>query len=171
MEYRVVVVLILLPGIMQKELKKVAYFSIFALICFAVGTLLMVYLEIKIINEDGYAKSIGINFEEGDLVYKYWDWSQTILTLSAFMSIFEGNSAILTIYAEADKPKQFFGIILSVYCTVVIFFASWGILSYLAFGNTINNLILLVIPTQNRISIAAKIIYFVNICGSYILMI
>ena len=172
MTFRVVIIMLLLPGIMQKQLKNVAYFSIAALCCFAVAVLLVIYLEIKIISVKGYAKDVaGINFTGADLTYKYWDWSQMILGLSAFMSIFEGNSAILTVYAEADKPKQFSGIVMSVYLILALSFASWGILSYLAFGNTLNDLILIVLPTHNNVSIAAKLIYSLNICGSYVLMI
>lgn len=172
MSYRVVIVMLLLPGVMQKQLKNVAYFSIVALLCFAVAVSLVIYLEIKIISVDGFAKNVaGIDFSQEDLAYKYWDWSQMILGISAFMSIFEGNSAILTVYAEADKPKQFTSIIMSVYLFLAFSFAAWGILSYYAFGNTLTDLILIVLPTHNNISIAAKLIYSINICGSYVLMI
>ena len=141
-----------------------------ALACFFVAVVLVVILEIRILKEPGYAEQVaGITTD--DLKYRYWEWDQMILGISAFMSIFEGNSSILTVYAEADKPKQFAGIVMSVYVMLALAFASWGILSYYAFGNTLTDIILIILPSHDGLSIAAKIIYSLNICGSYILMI
>ena len=150
-------------------MKNVAYFSLAAIVCFSVSVSLVVYQEARIIDNAGFAEPVmGPEFVR-TFEIKAVDWSQMVLGISAFMSIFEGNSSILVVYAEADKPKHFLNMILIVFSIVFFGNLTWGILSYYSFGDRLNDLILVILPIKNRVFVCAKTIYYFNVCGSYIL--
>lgn len=88
------------------------------------------------------------------------------------MSLFEGNQMILNLYSEADNPDSFFlqasliivGLTLFIACSV-------GYVGYLAFGETTKSVILYNLPNDDTISITAKCLYILTICGSFVLLI
>jgi amino acid permease len=88
------------------------------------------------------------------------------------MTLFEGNQQILNLYAEADQPESFF--MISVICIVVLTLfiaATIGYLGYLAFGASTKSVILLNLPNEDPLSVAAKICYVLTIMGSFVIII
>lgn len=75
-------------------------------------------------------------------------------------------------YAEADRPQDFFMItliiILILTCIVAV---SVGYLGYLAFGATTKSLILYNLPNDDGLSITAKACYIFTVMGSFVLVI
>lgn len=88
------------------------------------------------------------------------------------MALFEGDQMLLNVYAEADNPRYFFlqtslsiiGLSISVAGTV-------GYIGYLAFGATTKSVILYNLPNDDTVSIIAKCLYILTICGSFVLLI
>ena len=84
----------------------------------------------------------------------------------------EGNQQILNIYAEADKPEDFYFltviviVFLSLIVSVII-----GYLGYLAFGAATKSLILFNLPNEDPASITAKIFYILTIMGSFVVVV
>ena len=88
------------------------------------------------------------------------------------MNIFEGNQQILNLYAEADKPQQFFPIVSILFVIMLVFIAILtGMLGYFAFGATCDSVILLNLPNQSIFGILAKLFYCFTIMGSFVIVI
>mmetsp|Transcript_17683 Transcript_17683/g.29889 ORF Transcript_17683/g.29889 Transcript_17683/m.29889 type:complete len:149 (+) Transcript_17683:927-1373(+) len=91
---------------------------------------------------------------------------------AAMMNLFEGNQQILNIYAEVDKPQQFFYIVVVLFVVLLVFIAILvGVLGYLAFGNTVESVIIYNLPNSDFLSVLAKVCYVVTITGSYVIVI
>lgn len=109
---------------------------------------------------------------EEDRVYNYWDSSMLPLFCATMMTLFEGNQQILNVYAEADRPQDFFMITLVIILVLTVVIASSvGYLGYLAFGTTTKSLILYNLPNDDPLSITAKVCYIFTIMGSFVLVI
>lgn len=91
--------------------------------------------------------------------------------IATFMCIFEGNSSLLNLYAEVDKPQKFMSYTFSGFVIVVLACLGCGIFSYLTFGNTLTDVVLFNLPSNQNISIATKLCYFFTIMGSYVILI
>lgn len=109
---------------------------------------------------------------EEDRNYNYWDTSMLPLFCATMMTLFEGNQQILNVYAEADKPQDFFMITLIIILILTCIIASSvGYLGYLAFGATTKSLILYNLPNDDGLSITAKACYIFTVMGSFTLVI
>lgn len=73
--YRVMFDLLLVPVLLQKQMRSIAYFSIFALTATLFALAMTVALEVEIYsNPTSYARDVmGIKLEDKDLEYKYFD--------------------------------------------------------------------------------------------------
>lgn len=79
---------------------------------------------------------------------------------------------ILNLYSEADKPQNFFMLAtLSIVSLTLLIAAVVGYLGYLAFGATTKSVVLYNLPNDDPISITAKCLYVITICGSFVLII
>jgi hypothetical protein len=88
------------------------------------------------------------------------------------MNLFEGNQQILNLYAEVDKPQQFFLIVAVLFVLILVFVAILvGYVGYLAFGDTVHSLLIYNLPSHDFISVLAKVCYVVTITGSFVLVI
>ena len=65
----------------------------------------------------------------------YWNFSALPLLVSGFSNYFEGNLLVLTLYSEAEKPKNFCAITIAVQLVFVTFATGLAIGAYMAFGS------------------------------------
>jgi proton-coupled amino acid transporter len=86
------------------------------------------------------------------------------------MCLFEGNSSILNLYAEVDQPKHFLKYTLASFVIIMILCIGCGTLSYLTFGQKIEDIVLLNLPESNLADIT-KMLYLLTIMGSYVILI
>jgi proton-coupled amino acid transporter len=78
----------------------------------------------------------------------------------------------LNIYAEFDKPKNFFMLSFVLILSLTVFVAATvGYVGYLAFGSKVKSVILLNLPHSDPSAIFAKICYILTIMGSFVLLI
>lgn len=88
----------------------IGIFSIFVLIATFIAIGLILYLSGMILSmspaevETTYHIKIG----ENDRDYREFDILMLPIFAANMMSLFEGNQMILNLYAEADKPENFF---------------------------------------------------------------
>lgn len=112
------------------------------------------------------------NYTKSDYDYVYWNVSMLPSFCSAMMNLYEGNQQLLNLYAEIEKPKDFFKLITMIFTvlslTVVM---GVGLLGYLTFGDRIESLIIYNLPTNDNVSIMAKAFYIATIAGSFVLVI
>ena len=88
------------------------------------------------------------------------------------MNLFEGNQQILNLYSQIDKPQNFFYIVVVLFVILLVFIAiTVGMAGYLAFGDTAQSLLIYNLPSNDPLSIAAKVFYIVTITGSYVILI
>ncbi len=109
---------------------------------------------------------------EYDRDYNYWDTLMIPVFCATIMTLFEGNQQILNIYAEFDKPKNFFMLSFILILSLTVFVAATvGYVGYLAFGSKVKSVILLNLPNSDPSAITAKICYILTIMGSFVLLI
>lgn len=78
----------------------------------------------------------------------------------------------MNLYAESDKPQQFFTIAcICIALLTVLIACSVGYVGYLAFGATTKSIILYNLPNDDPLSITAKCCYVLTIAGSFVLLI
>jgi amino acid permease len=76
------------------------------------------------------------------------------------------------LYAESDKPAEFFIINITCILVLTIFIAAAiGYTGYLAFGNSVKGIILYSLPNEDPLSITAKICYILTIMGSFVILV
>lgn len=163
----------LLPLLYQKNLSKIGYFSLFAVFCTAVSFVLIMFIcfNIYTMNEKEVMKEYGLKITKEDRNYNYWNFSMLPAFCAAMMNIFEGNQQILNLYAEADHPKKFFPLLIILFTILLVFIAVlFGLIGYITFGNTIESVIIYNLPSDDTLSILAKMLFIVTISGSFILL-
>ena len=138
--YAVVSSVVLLPFILQKDFKSIGKFSMFVLVVTLSSIAMIVYVCIVVyktpLNE--VEPNFGIEITQEDRHYITWNWAMFPVFCSAMMNLFEGNQQILNLYAENDKPKQFFSIVVALFVGLLLFVSIFvGILGYLTFGNEV----------------------------------
>ena len=147
-------------------------FSIFTLLCTLVslGIVLALEMEIEMHSYKYTLRTMQLSLRDKDFDYKYIDWEQLPLVTSVFMALYEGTSVVITIYSETSEPKKFFKSVMLSYSIIAFCGIFFGYFSYLALGDKIDDIILLVIPNGNKWSVFCKVMYLVTIMGSYVLM-
>lgn len=87
------------------------------------------------------------------------------------MNLFEGNQQILNLYAEIDKPQQFFYLVCILFVLLLVFVALMvGLTGYLAFGNSVGSVLIYSLPPHDFLSILAKFFYVLTILGSFVIV-
>ena len=170
--YKVLIDLVLLPFVLQKSLKNVAIFSIFALASslVTIGIVFGLEGEIQSHSYTFIQREMALHLDDSDFKYKYIEWANMPLVASTFMALYEGNSIIVSIYAETAEPKHFVRDVIIGYSVVASFGIGFGYFSYLTLGDKITDIILLVLPTNSHWAVTAKIMYLFTIMGSYVLI-
>ena len=166
--------LILLPIIFLRRMSFIGYFSIFVLIATFIAIGLIIYLTSVIISKspaevrDEYHTEI----KDEDRDYNYFDWMMFPVFLCGTMGLFEGNQMILNLYADADKPQNFFmQVSFTIIGLTLCIAAVVGYLGYLAFGATSKSVILYNLPNDDPIAITVKCLYIITISGSFVLIV
>lgn len=74
-------------------------------------------------------------------------------------------------YSEAEKPEEFFNVVVAAYVLVVLFAASVvGIMGYLAFGSKSSSIILSNMPNTGAVGVIARISYLFAIIGVWVII-
>ena len=60
---------------------------------------------------------------------------------------------------------------ITIVCLAVLVAGAIGYIGYLAFGSTVKSVILYNLPNDDAISIIAKCLYILTVCGSYVIVI
>jgi len=133
----------------MKKFSNIAYFSAFVLLFTLFAYCVIIYKCIVILDLPIRLKNSEYNLDikNTDFQYLFWNISMLPSFCSAMMNLFEGNQQILNLYAEAESPKKFFKLIMSIFIiltfTIVL---GVGILGYVTFGDTVQSLIIYNLP-------------------------
>lgn len=94
-----------------------------------------------------------------------------LVTCSTVMFLFEGSQQLLNVYAEADKPQNFFATSISIVVFLTVFVGiGLGLIGYLAFGATTKSIILYNLPNNDPLSVIAKVGYIFTVMGSFVIV-
>lgn len=122
-------VCLLLPVLLWKELKNIAYFSLFCMAMTITAVVMCMVLEIQIIQTREPKDKV----ETKD----FTTIEQFLVFIATYLNLFEGNTTILNLYAEADKPQKFNTINLIVQMSIVSTVIVFAFLGYQAFGDNV----------------------------------
>jgi proton-coupled amino acid transporter len=86
------------------------------------------------------------------------------------MCLFEGNTSILTLYAEADQPKHFLQQTIGSFVVIMGFSVAMGSLSYATYGKDVADIVLMNLP-ESGVADLTKLLYLFTIMGSFVILI
>lgn len=152
----------------------IGIFSIFVLVATFIAIGLILYMTSTILGKSAAEVEADhhIKLTEDDRNYKTFELIYLPVFCANMMSLFEGNQMILNLYSEADQPQNFFmQAAVIIVCLTLFIACAVGYIGYLAFGETTKSVILYNLPNDDPISITAKCLYILTICGSFVLII
>lgn len=91
---RLIVNLVMLPALLQKQLRSVSFFSMITLTLTTVAMVLIISCEISHMSDSSVKRE----------PLKLIDFQRLPVFMATQMCLFEGNTSLLNIYAEVDKP-------------------------------------------------------------------
>lgn len=171
--YSSILLTVLLPVLFLRSMRSIGFFSLFILCFTFVAVVIIIYFSVEILKMSPaeVREKYGLDLKDEDRVYTEWDTLMIPIFAASMMTPNEGNQQILNIYAEADKPEDFYMltviviVFLSLIVSVII-----GYLGYLAFGAATKSLILFNLPNEDPASITAKLFYILTILGSFVVV-
>jgi len=93
------------------------------------------------------------------------------LFLGQTIVLFEANMSILNVYAECSEPQKFFPAMITTHVVIVSMCMLVGLLSYAAFGDATEDVILFNLPKGSDLTVTIQVMYMLNIMGSFSLVI
>ena len=78
--------------------------------------------------------------------YEYFNMTVFPLFMGEVMSIFEGNVGILNIYSQQNEPRSMFRQTVITHIVVFVMCLLMGLLSYVAYGNLVQDIVLYNLP-------------------------
>ena len=172
--WAIIVNVCLLPVCFLRKLSNIGMFSAIVMCFTLVSFCLIAYVSYHIYMQPLQTtfEEYGILITEQDRNYKTFDVAALPMFCATMMNIFEGNQQILNLYSEADKPKSFFKMMVTLFILITVFVGiSVGVLGYMAFGNSTKSTILFNMPNEANVGIYAKVFYVITIMGSFVLVI
>lgn len=169
--YSAIVTTLCIPILLIKRLGTIGKINMIIMLMTLVSSGIVMYYAI-IIGRNDYAQNMAqfkLAITEEDRQLKHWNLMAVPLLIAGCANLFEGNVTILTLYAEHNEPKNFIPIALGVQMFYVTIALTVGTLSYYAFGDTTQDIILLNLPTNESLLIAAKCLFFFAIVGSNVM--
>jgi len=156
----------IMPIMWIRKLKNIAYFSFLSNVATFIAIVLIIVVEINIIND----KTINIGDDVKYESLKIIDIWQMPIYFGVTMCLYEGNGLILNLYSEVDKPNKFMNQVTLVLSIMTGLGIVIGSLSYMAFGNKVDSIVLYNLP-NDTVGISIKLLYMLTIMGIYVLVI
>lgn len=179
--YSFLMVALLSPILLLKDFKKLSVFSgIFIGCCFTAVVAIFVYEFTAIYNrthdidqEMTFTDELGgvsvATAEQKAEAYnfKWFDQVHFPLFLGEILAIFEGNAGILNIYSQHSEPRAMFENTVLTHITVGFIVISLCTVSYLAYGDMIQDIVLYNMPQHSFMAKVIALMYMLNIVGSF----
>jgi hypothetical protein len=83
--------------------------------------------------------------------------------------LFEANASLLNVYAEHRYPKQMYTSTVKMHIVIVVLACLVGWLSYYAFGDEVQEIVLYDLPEGKPFTILTQIFYMLNVMGCFVL--
>lgn len=90
------------------------------------------------------------------------------LFLGQTIVLFEGNVSLLNVYAEHREPRKMLPQVILVHFYVIFAVLTIGLLSYYAFGEDLETIILFNLPSGSSFTILTQVMYMFNIMGCFV---
>lgn len=99
--------------------------------------------------------------------FEWFNWSHIPMFLGEILAIFEGNAGILNIYSQHSEPRAMFATTVWTHIVVGFVVISLCSVSYLAYGNMIQDIVLYNMPQHSNMARLIELMYMLNIVGSF----
>jgi hypothetical protein len=168
------------PLLLIPDFKKLSAFSgifilccVISIICIFVYEIVTVYhrtigdpLPMTYSDESGKVVTASESRLENAFEYEYFNLAMFPAFMGEVLSIFEGNVGILNIYSQQNEPRSMFKQTLITHIVVGAMCVSMGTLSYLAYGDLVQDIVLYNLPQHSNLATIVAILYMLNIVGS-----
>lgn len=158
--YSFIMVALLSPLLLLKDFKKLSIFSGIFIGCCVLAILAIFIFEFSAIynRSHGIEQEMTFTDEDGGVSvataeqkaeaydFEYFNFAHFPLFLGEILAIFEGNAGILNIYSQHSEPRQMFLNTIWTHITVGLMVISLCAVSYLAYGNMIQDIVLYNLP-------------------------
>jgi amino acid permease len=158
--YSFVMVALMSPLLLIPDFKKLSAYSSFFIACCVTSIICILGFEIATIYKRGHGESVRMTYsdETGKVVvaseeklatafdYEFFNFSLFPLFMGEVMSVFEGNVGMLNIYSQQNEPRTMFRQTVITHLTVGGLCLLLGGLSYFAYGNLTQDIVLYNLP-------------------------
>lgn len=178
--YSFVMIACVSPLLLIPDFKKLSAFSSFFIFCCITSLVCIVAFEIMTVQQrlSGVPLQLTYSDEKGAVVkaspsridkafeFEYFNVAFFPLFLGEVMSIFEGNVGLLNIYSQQNQPRSMFRQTAITHLVVGVLCIAIGCLSYLAYGDLTQDIVLYNLPQGSKLATLVAILYMFNIAGS-----
>jgi len=179
--YSFICLALLSPILLLRDFKKLSVFSgIFIGCCFTAVIAIFAFelnaiynrskgidQEMTFTDEFG---GVGVATAEQKAEAYNFEWFNAAhfpLFLGEILAIFEGNAGILNIYSQHSEPRAMFEATVWTHIVVGFIVISLCCVSYLAYGNMIQDIVLYNMPQHSNMARIIELMYMLNIVGSF----
>ncbi|KAI8060102.1 transmembrane amino acid transporter protein-domain-containing protein [Gongronella butleri] len=144
-----------IPLAMIRKIQRLSVFALIADVFIVIGLAYIFYYDIKVLAADGIADSVML-----------WNTTYFPLFLGTAAFTYEGIGLVIPITESMKDPKQFPMVLRRALFIITLLFVSMGAISYMTFGDHVQTIILLNLPSKDPVVSSIQTLYSLAICLS-----
>ncbi|KAI8876038.1 hypothetical protein K501DRAFT_232704 [Backusella circina FSU 941] len=143
-----------IPLAMIRKIQRLSVFALIADVFIVVGLTYLFFYDFKEL------------FTQGVAQVELWNPTLFPLFIGTAAFTFEGIGLVIPITESMKEPKKFPQVLKRTLCTITVLFISIGAISYMTFGEKVETIILLNLPSKDPIVSSIQTLYSLAICLS-----
>lgn len=143
-----------IPLAMIRKIQRLSVFALIADVFIVVGLTYLFFYDFKEL------------FTQGIAQVELWNPTLFPLFIGTAAFTFEGIGLVIPITESMKEPKKFPHVLKRTLCAITVLFISIGAVSYMTFGDKVETIILLNLPSKDPIVSSIQTLYSLAICLS-----
>ncbi|ORX59730.1 hypothetical protein DM01DRAFT_1381263 [Hesseltinella vesiculosa] len=144
-----------IPLAMIRKIQRLSVFALIADVFIVIGLAYLFYFDAKQLSINGVADSVVL-----------WNSLHFPLFLGTAAFTYEGIGLVIPITESMKEPQQFPMVLRRALFIITLLFVSMGALSYMTFGDHVQTIILLNLPSKDPVVSSIQTLYSLAICLS-----
>ncbi|ORZ25874.1 transmembrane amino acid transporter protein-domain-containing protein [Absidia repens] len=144
-----------IPLAMIRKIQRLSVFALIADVFIVIGLAYLFYYDIKELSTVGVADTVSL-----------WNYTHFPLFIGTCAFTYEGIGLVIPITESMKEPQQFPAVLRRALFIITCLFISMSALSYMTFGDQVQTIILLNLPSKDPMVSSIQTLYSLAICLS-----
>ncbi|CAO3639535.1 unnamed protein product [Cunninghamella blakesleeana] len=144
-----------IPLAMIRKIQRLSVFALIADVFIVIGLTYLFYFDVKQLSTVGVANTVSL-----------WNSTHFPLFIGTAAFTYEGIGLVIPITESMKEPQQFPIVLRRALFIITLLFVSMGALSYMTFGDQVQTIILLNLPSNDPMVSSIQTLYSLAICLS-----